>query len=307
MHHLKIGTRNSQLALWQTRHVEKLLRNGGFSTEIVPIETMGDKILDKAISKIGSKGVFTEEIEASLKAGKIDLAVHSAKDMPSELPPGFELVAFTQREKANDILLSRSKELSLDLPGVLVGTSSTRRVAFLRHYYPGTKQVAIRGNLQTRIGKMESGECDALLLAFAGAHRLGYDHLISRELSVTKFVPPAGQGSITLEASDALDPSIRKAVRQLVNHPESEICIRAERSFLKTMQGGCSVPGFSYAYLEQDRIWLAGGIISLDGSRLVRETAQSAEGPEDLGKLVGNRVLEQGGADILLEIKNQIG
>lgn len=307
MQHLKIGTRKSQLALWQTHHVQGMLQNSGFSIEIVPIETIGDKILDVEISKIGSKGVFTEEIEESLKAGKIDLAVHSAKDMPSELPTGFQLVAFAKREKPNDVLVGRSKEMSLDQPDLVIGTSSTRRIAFLRHYYPRTRQMAIRGNLQTRIGKMESGKCDALLLAYAGAHRMGYDHLIVRELPITKFVPPAGQGSITLEAFETLDPTIRKAVRELVNHQETELCIRAERSFLKTMQGGCSIPVFSHAHLERHRVQLTGGIISLDGAQLISETAESAEEPEELGRLVAHRVLERGGTDILLDIKNQLG
>ncbi len=307
MHHLRIGTRKSPLALWQARYVKELLQNGNFATELVPIDTTGDKIQDLAISKIGSKGVFTEEIEESLSLGNIDLAVHSAKDMPSEIPQDFELVAFTQREKPNDVLLSHRKNLSLEQQGLVIGTSSTRRIAFLRHHYPGTGHIEIRGNVQTRVRKMESGECDALLLAFAGAHRMGYDQLIARVLPIDQFVPPAGQGSIVLEARDTLDPKIRQKVRELVNHSDSELCITAERSFVKTMQGGCSVPVFSYAALGSQGLELMAGIISLDGSKLIYENGENSESPEALGKSVADRVLERGGREILLDIKSQSG
>src|SRR5690554_4482100 len=175
MKRIRIGTRGSKLALYQANHVAGLLKLKGLDTEIVPIETLGDKILDVSISKIGSKGVFTEEIEEQLRAGHIDIGVHSAKDMPSELPDGFELVAFTERELVNDVLVSLDKNITLDTNPLVVGTSSNRRLATLKRFYPHVKTVAMRGNLQTRVAKMEAGQCQALLLAYAGVHRMGYD------------------------------------------------------------------------------------------------------------------------------------
>lgn len=152
MDKIKIGTRGSKLALWQAHFIQDLLLSANIASEIITIETTGDKILDVSISKIGSKGVFTEEIEAQLKEGTIDIAVHSAKDMPSSLPDGFELIAFTERELVNDVLVSERKHVTLD-NNIIIGTSSTRRVAMLQHYYPHIKTVPVRGNLQTRIKK----------------------------------------------------------------------------------------------------------------------------------------------------------
>jgi hydroxymethylbilane synthase len=172
---IRIGTRGSKLALWQAQHVADLIKPSGYQTEIVPIETRGDKILDVSIAKIGSKGVFTEEIEDKLIDGSIDIAVHSAKDLSSVIPDELELIAFTEREVANDVVLSFDKNFSLKQSGAVVGTSSTRRVAFLKHFYPEIIAKSIRGNLQTRVGKMKEGDCQALVLAYAGVHRMGYD------------------------------------------------------------------------------------------------------------------------------------
>src|SRR5688572_20866948 len=163
----RIGTRGSKLALWQAEYVADLIKPSGYQTEIIPIETKGDKILDVSIAKIGSKGVFTEEIEEKLLDGSIDIAVHSAKDLASEIKDELELVAFTERELANDVLLSIKKDLTLKAENIRVGTSSTRRVAFLKHFYPTIIPVNVRGNLQTRLSKLQAGECDALLLAYA--------------------------------------------------------------------------------------------------------------------------------------------
>src|SRR5688572_18452480 len=156
---IRIGTRGSKLALWQANHVAELIRASGYSTEIIPIDTTGDKILDVSIAKIGSKGVFTEEIEEKLLDGTIDIAVHSAKDLPSTLPDELELIAFTEREVVNDVVVSFKRNMSLKDPGIRIGTSSTRRVAFVKHYYPHAVTLPIRGNLQTRINKLQAGEC----------------------------------------------------------------------------------------------------------------------------------------------------
>lgn len=301
---IKIGTRGSKLALWQAEHVAHLLRPSGMKTEIVVIETTGDKVLDVTIGKIGSKGVFTQEIEEQLLAGTIDIAVHSAKDLSSELPDELELIAFTEREEVNDVLLSTNKHLDLFKPGLKIGTASTRRIAFLKHYYPNIEAVTVRGNVQTRIDKMKAGECDALMLAYAGVHRLGFDNLIADKIETSYFVPPVGQGTIAVECHKKLDFKKKDAVQTYVNHPDTEDCLRAERAFLKTLQGGCSIPSFGYAHYEGNLITLKAGIISLDGKRVVKvKDSAPAIDAKELGKRVAIEVLVEGGQDILDRIR----
>ena len=303
----KIGTRGSKLALWQAEHVASLIKPSGYETVIVPIETRGDKILNVSISKIGSKGVFTEEIEAKLLDGSIDIAVHSAKDLSSELNDELELVAFTERELANDVLISTNKDITLNGEGIRVGTSSTRRVAFLKHFYPDITPVNVRGNLQTRLSKHQNGECDALLLAYAGVHRMGYDNLIVEKIETSYFVPSVGQGTIAIECHKKLDFAKKEILERWVNHPETEACVRAERAFLKTMQGGCSIPVFGYAHFEGSMVTLKGGIISLDGQRVIKSKKSSAvENVKELGESVAQEVLRNGGAEILRSIKSQV-
>ncbi|HEX6225449.1 MAG TPA: hydroxymethylbilane synthase [Chryseolinea sp.] len=301
----RIGTRGSKLALWQAEHVASLIKPSGYETQIVPIETRGDKILNVSIAKIGSKGVFTEEIEEKLLDGSIDIAVHSAKDLSSELNDELELVAFTERELANDVLLSTNKSVSLQHSNIKVGTSSTRRVAFLKHFYPAIEPVNIRGNLQTRLGKMQNGDCDALLLAYAGVHRMGYDDLIVEKIETSYFVPPVGQGSIALECHKKLNFSKKEILRRWVNHAATEACIRAERSFLKTIQGGCSIPVFGYAHFEGPLVTLKGGIISLDGQQVIKaKRSGTVEDVKELGEMIAREVLSRGGAEILKDIKS---
>lgn len=303
---IRIGTRASKLALWQADHVANLIKPSGYRTEIVPIDTKGDKILDVSIAKIGSKGVFTEEIEAKLLDGSIDIAVHSAKDLSSELPEALELIAFTEREEANDVVISFDKNVNLSSK-IKVGTSSTRRVAFLKHFYPHVEAVSIRGNLQTRLSKLQSRECDALLLAYAGVHRMGYEDLIVEKIATSYFVPAVGQGSIAIECHKKLDFSKKEIIERWVNHPETEDCIRAERAFLKKLQGGCSIPAFGYAHFEEKAITLKGGIISLDGQRVVKvKKTASLDNFKELGESVAQEVLQSGGDKILQEIRQQI-
>lgn len=301
---IRIGTRGSKLALWQAEYVASLIKPSGYNTEIVTIETKGDKVLDVSIAKIGSKGVFTEELEAKLLDGSIDIAVHSAKDLSSDLPEELEIIAFTERELVNDVLVSTNKNINLKTDKIKIGTSSTRRVAFLNHFYPSTEPVSIRGNLQTRIKKMEEGECDALLLAYAGVHRLGYDHLIVEKIETSYFVPAVGQGSIAVECHKKLAFDKKEILQRWVNHEETEDCIRTERAFLKTMNGGCSIPTFGYAHFEGSLITLKAGIISLDGQHVVKTKRSStiAESKE-LGKRVALEVLQQGGDKILADIR----
>lgn len=304
---IRIGTRASTLALWQAHYVADLIKPSGYITEIVPMETQGDKILDVTISKIGSKGVFTEELENKLLDGSIDIAVHSAKDLASDLPDDLELIAFTERELANDVMVSRNKNINLVSDTVTIGTSSTRRVAFLKHFYPQVKAVSVRGNIQTRVKKMQDGECDALLLAFAGIHRLGFDELIVEKMETSYFVPAVGQGSIAVECHKKLSFQKKEVLQRWVNHVETEDCIRTERAFLKTLQGGCSIPAFGYAQYVGNLIELKAGIISLDGQQVVKakRSATVAES-KALGKKVALEILQNGGDKILTEIKANI-
>lgn len=305
---IRIGTRGSKLALWQAYHVQDKLKAAGFDTEIITIETKGDKILDVSIAKIGSKGVFTEEIEDQLATGKIDIAVHSAKDMQSTLPEGFSLIAFMEREKANDVIISHKKDLALDVdPTIILGTSSTRRVATLKRFYPNIKTVAVRGNLQTRIRKMEEGACDALLLAYAGVHRMGYESMLSKELSFEEFIPAVGQGSVAIEVHENLGKEKSDAIRSILNHKTTETCLLAERAFLKAVDGGCSIPVFAIAKLQGTKLEIEGGIISLDGEERIcyKVTGRSSEAL-NLGEKLAREVLSSGGERILRDIKNQI-
>jgi hydroxymethylbilane synthase len=303
---IRIGTRGSKLALWQANHVADLIKPSGFRTEIVPIETKGDKILNVSIAKIGSKGVFTEEIEEKLLQGSIDIAVHSAKDLSSSIPDELELIAFTEREMVNDVVISNDKKFSLKGEDITIGTSSTRRVAFVKHFYPQAKTVSIRGNLQTRLGKLESGDCDALILAYAGVHRMGYDHLITEKIETSYFVPPVGQGTIAVECHKKLSFEKKEIIQRWVNHVETEDCIRAERAFLKTLEGGCSIPSFGYAWMEGPLVTLKAGIISLDGQELIKiKDSSSIETAKELGKRIAHEVLAKGGDRILSEIRRR--
>lgn len=307
---VKIGTRGSKLALWQAYHVEGLLQKAGLATEIVLIDTKGDQVLDVSISKIGSKGVFTQELEDQLMDGRIDIAVHSAKDIQSNLPAGFEIIAFTEREKENDVLVSHDSSVSLknEERNLVLGTSSTRRVSTLKHFYPHVKTVEVRGNLQTRIRKMEEGLCDALLLAYAGVHRMGYDHLISEELDLDEFTPAVGQGSVAIEVASRLDEKLKSKITQACNHFETAQKLKAERAYLRVLEGGCSIPVFALGNLKGENIILKGGIVSLDGKeRISLEVVGDLNLPEELGEQLADMVLEAGGKRILEEIKTTLG
>lgn len=302
---IRIGTRGSKLALWQAEHIASLIKASGYIPEIVPIETKGDKILDVSIAKIGSKGVFTEEIEQKLLDGSIDIAVHSAKDLASDMPEELELIAFTERESVNDVLVSTNPKVNLKTPGIKIGTSATRRVAFLKHYYPHAEAVSIRGNLQTRFSKLKAGEYDALILAYAGVHRMGYDEFIVEKIETSYFVPAVGQGSIAVQCHKKLSFEKKQILERWVNHPPTEDCIRTERAFLKTLHGGCSIPAFGYAHYEGELITLKAGIISLDGQRIIKSKhVASPDQAKELGEKVAAEVLKNGGEQILWEIRN---
>lgn len=308
--HIRIGTRSSRLAVWQAEYIQALLQQGGLSSELVLIETKGDLVLDRSLAKIGSKGVFTQELEDQLREGRIDIAVHSAKDLPSTLPNDLSILAFTEREQVNDVLVSRNKALSLaSKQSFRIGTSSTRRVAMLRHYQPHLTTVDMRGNLQTRIRKLDEGHCDALLLAYAGVHRMGYDDLIVDYLPVEQFTPAVGQGSVAIEiATQALSPVLKEAIVTHVNHAPTAACLLAERAFLARLEGGCSIPSFALAsWTDAQTLSLTGGLVSLDGTQLLRETVKGlATEATTLGTLLAETILQQGGDQLLLQIRQQL-
>ena len=308
--HIRIGTRSSKLAVWQAEYVQTLLQQHGLTSELVFIETKGDIVLDRSLSKIGTKGIFTQELEDQLRDGRIDIAVHSAKDLPSNLPADLAIIAFTEREQANDVLVSRDKTLSLTSGQAFrIGTSSTRRVAMLKHYCPHLTTVDMRGNLQTRIRKLDEGQCDALLLAYAGVHRMGYDDLIVERLPVQEFTPAVGQGSIAIEvAANAVNSPLQTTISPILNHEPTAACLLAERAFLARLEGGCSIPSFALAHwTDEQTISLTGGLVSLDGSQLLRETFT---GPPNeaaaLGHALAESTLERGGGDLLLAIREQL-
>ncbi len=305
---ITIGSRKSKLAMWQTETVARMLNEDGMETKINSMETKGDKILNTSIAKIGSKGVFTEELEDQLASGITDIAVHSAKDMQSSLPDNFTLIAFTEREKVNDVLVSTDSTIDLSdiSKPIRVGTSSVRRRALLRHYHPHVEAVEMRGNLQTRIKKMKNGDCDALLLAYAGVKRMGYEEMIVMEFDETKFIPPVGQGCIAIEVGTNLENEKSRRGSETLNDVDSEDCLLAERAFLKKLEGGCSIPAFGLALLEGDDIVLSAGLASLDGQNILSKKERgSRKDPEKLGTLVGEYILENGGREMLAEIRRE--
>lgn len=302
---INIGTRGSKLALWQAYYVADKLKKAGLDTNIVVIETKGDKILNAPFAEIGTKGLFTEEIEEQLVAGSIDIAVHSAKDMQSQLPEGLEIIAFTEREKPNDVLVSFDKSFSLERPGKkIIGTSSTRRRAVLNHYYPEVELRDARGNLQTRFRKLEEGQFEAMILAFAGVHRMELDEHIVQELPLHIFTPAVGQGSVAIEAAENLAPEKKEKIKAALNHEDTAIALRCERAFLKRLDGGCSIPSFGIADVSENIVKMTAGIISLDGKEQVREKITgNIQYPEKTGLELAELVLQAGGDKILEEIR----
>lgn len=297
---LRIGSRGSQLALWQANHVADLLRSRGHRLEIEIIKTTGDKITEVALSKVGTKGMFTKEIEEALAAGRVDLAVHSLKDLPTELAPQFTLAAVTKREDPRDVFLSRKYERFTDLPqGASIGTSSLRRQAQLKSLRPDVEVFPLRGNVDTRLRKLESGDFDAVILAAAGLNRLGRMEHVREVLPVEVMCPAVGQGALAIECrSDDL------ATRQelaFLDDAAARKTTTAERALLRTLGGGCQVPIAAYGEELDGGLRLTGIVARPDGSRLIREQ-QSGGHPDTLGRNVGESLLSKGARQILEEV-----
>ncbi len=304
---IKIGTRGSKLALWQAEHIAGILKKDGLETEIVTIQTTGDKNLHKNLSKLGVKGVFTDEIEKQLRSGEIHIAVHSAKDVPSQLDDDLDLIAFSKREKVNDVIVSYNKYFTLDDDSqkLVLGTSSSRRSAQIKRSYPKVKTVDVRGNLQTRMRKLDEGICDALVLAYAGVFRMNFSKHIVLELPLDEFTPAVGQGALAIEAAVNLDKNIKNKVRTLVNDPKTELCLLAERAFLREVEGGCSMPIYCLATLENDKLNIRGGIVAPNGKKeAIAELTENSDNPKALGKKLADQLMnENGGLEILEELK----
>ncbi|MFB3917375.1 MAG: hydroxymethylbilane synthase [Terriglobales bacterium] len=304
MAQLRIGSRGSQLALWQANHVSSLLRERGHEVEIEIIKTTGDKITDVALAKVGVKGMFTKEIEEALAEGRVDLAVHSLKDLPTELPAGFEMAAITRRENPNDVFLSARYNSIKELPrGARVGTSSLRRQAQLKVVRPDLDIHPLRGNVDTRIRKLEEGEYDAIILAAAGLNRLGRTQLVREVLSPDFMCPAAGQGALGIEIRFG-DVKMREILRFL-DDADARATTTCERALLNQLGGGCQVPIGAHAeVVANERMLLTAVVARPDGSKLLRET-QSGTDAEQLGITVGQTLLRKGAEAILREVYGQ--
>lgn len=307
MHKLNLGTRGSKLALWQSRRVAEDLKRALPTLEIniKTIKTQGDKILDVALSRIGDKGLFTKEIENELLAGSIDLAVHSMKDLPGEMDPALCIGAVLEREDPRDVLLSHKGYKFDELPrGGVLGTSSLRRMAQIKAQRPDIEIVALRGNVETRIKKMQEQNLDGIILAWAGVSRLGLTDMITDFLPEGLVLPAVGQGAIAVQVR-ADDQSTREALA-LINDKAAYAEVSAERSFLRRLQGGCQVPIGSRAVVSGGKIHIRGLICSLDGSRLFcQEINGLVEQGQELAVELAEELLAQGAGIILDEIRGQ--
>ena len=306
---IRIGTRGSQLALWQANWVKsKLLEwNPGIEIEIHKIKTTGDKILDAPLSKVGGKGLFVKEIEEALFDKKIDIAVHSMKDVPTDLPEGLCISAITEREDPRDALISKDglklKELK---KGAKIGTSSLRRQVQLLNFREDFKIYQLRGNLNTRMKKLSAGDFDAIMLAAAGVKRMGWKDKITEYLPYDIFLPAIGQGALGIEIRDS-DREAGKIVERF-NHRETSLCVRAERSFLERLEGGCQVPIAAFGMINGNTIKLEGLVGSIDGKILYRDTETDGENRvEELGVRLAEKLLNMGADKILKEVYGNSG
>jgi hydroxymethylbilane synthase len=302
---LTIGTRGSKLALWQSEYVRARIEGlTGLEVCIKVIKTTGDKVLDVPLAKVGGKGLFTKELEVELAAGAVDLAVHSMKDVPTELPEGLVIAAMPERVDARDVIVSGAGYTLDTLPeGARVGTSSLRRVAQVRALRPDVEIVDVRGNLDTRMRKAETGEVDAVVLAAAGITRMGWADRITHYIPTTQMVSAVGQGAIGIEIRE--DDALMADVCARIADPETMICVTAERVVMRTLEGGCQVPIGAYARIVHDMLVMDGIVGSVDGTRILRACVEGdADDPAALGHELVDRLLKLGAAAILAEVRS---
>jgi hydroxymethylbilane synthase len=303
MANFRIGSRGSQLALWQANHISGLLQQRGHTASIEIIKTTGDKITDVALSKVGTKGMFTKEIEEALADGRIDLAVHSLKDLPTELPAGFALAAVPPREDARDVFLSVRFERIEQLPsGARVGTSSLRRQAQLHAIRRDLEPVPLRGNVDTRLRKLESGDYDGIILAAAGIARLGLHMHVREYISLEQMCPAAGQGALAIETR--ADDAATIDALQFLDDRKTRAAVECERAALNALGGGCQVPIGAFAEVDASGLHLRAVVASPDGREIIREQ-RSGKDPLTLGAEVGQVLLARGARRILNEVYGQ--
>ena len=303
---LKIGTRGSKLALWQANWVKSALKKNfpRQSIELVPIKTQGDKIIDVPLAKVGGKGLFVKEIEQALLDRRIDIAVHSLKDMPAEMAPGLNFGAIPTRENPSDVLISKNGlNFSKLQPGSIIGTSSLRRAAQLRHARADVVIQPLRGNLDTRLRKLESENLDAIVVAAAGVKRLNLEDRVSEYLNEEIMLPAVGQGALCIEIREN-DPDVEKLVSAL-DHSQTRTIVNGERAFLRRLEGGCQIPIAGHGRINKNRYMLTGLVAEVDGSRLIKDSvAGPAEASERIGIELAERLLEKGADKLLEKIKH---
>jgi hydroxymethylbilane synthase len=303
---LVIATRESALAMWQARHVAARLSSlyPDCRIEILGMTTRGDRILDKSLADIGGKGLFIKELEQAMEEGRADLAVHSLKDVPMDMPPGFVLAAVMSREDPRDALVSNAFSSLAEIPdGSLVGTSSLRREAQLRERFPMLEVASLRGNVNTRLKKLDDGNYVAIILAAAGLKRLGLSERIAAFIDPADSLPAPGQGALAIEClADRAD--VAAALRPLSDE-DTTIAVTAERAFARRLSGSCHTPLAAYAQLRDDRLWLRGLVASRDGRQVLRgeraAPAASEDDAEAIGEALGDDLLVRGAAAILSE------
>ncbi len=304
---ITIGTRGSNLALYQANKVKSEIEetNSSIKVEIKIIKTKGDKILDVALSKIGDKGLFTKELEVALLNKEIDMAVHSLKDIPTELPSDFCIGAILERADFRDSLVSRNGEKLNELtPQHKIATSSLRRIAGLKKVNPQFNIIDIRGNVNTRLQKMKDGYCDAMIMASAGLKRLELDNYITEILEPSGFIPAVAQGAIAVETLS--DNTALNSFLQKINHQQTQNEVTAERAFMKTLMGGCQVPVGAYSNTSKGIISLTGFVASLDGITYLKDTVSgSINEASILGEKLANHLIALGANEILNQIRNK--
>jgi hydroxymethylbilane synthase len=298
---LVIATRRSRLALWQAEHVKQRLEtlHPGLAVELLPMSTRGDEILDVRLDKAGGKGLFVKELESALAQGRADLAVHSMKDMPADLPPGFALGAVTEREDPRDALVSNRYGSLEEMPqGAVLGTSSLRRAAQLAELHPFLKTQMLRGNVETRLAKLDRGEFDAIVLAVAGLVRLGLEPRIRARLAVERLLPAPGQGALGIEYVAGRDEVL--ALISPLAHPATEACVRAERAVSRSLGGSCTVPLGAYAESQGGALDLRALVASPDGTHVARARVSGALADgESLGEQAAEALRRRGATEIL--------
>jgi hydroxymethylbilane synthase len=306
---LKIGTRGSRLALAQSQWLATCIRakHPYLRVELVRIKTKGDKILDSPLSRIGGKGLFVKEIEEALLRRTVDLAVHSMKDIPAQMPESLTLPIFPKREDPRDALISRGDQSFERLPPLSpVGTSSLRRAAQLLHIRPDLRIIPLRGNVDTRLKKLESGEIEAIILAVSGLNRLGFQNRITQVLPTDQVLPAIGQGTLGVQMRSDREEVIR--LFDFLNHRPTELTAKAERSFLKELGGGCQVPIAGLARIQGGRIHMEGLVAELDGTTVIRDQIASEEDrAEEAGRTLARKLLASGADRILRDIYSNAG